>query len=41
MTVGDTAQGPFGKAGPTFTTNWVEGPSAIEVGGETIVAFDH
>jgi hypothetical protein len=41
LAVGDAAQGPFGKAGPTFATNWVEGPSAIELGGEYIVYFDH
>ena len=41
LTVGDSPEGPFGKAGPTFATNWVEGPSAIQIGGEYYVYFDH
>lgn len=41
LAVGDSPEGPFGKAGPTFATNWVEGPSAIQIGGEYYVYFDH
>ncbi|MEY4918590.1 MAG: hypothetical protein RL616_2503 [Verrucomicrobiota bacterium] len=41
LAVADDAQGPFGKVGPTFTTNWVEGPTALEIGGEFYVYFDH
>jgi hypothetical protein len=37
----DSAEGPFGPAGPPFTGDWVEGPSAIEVGGVFHVFFDH
>jgi beta-xylosidase len=41
IAIGDTPAGPFGPASPTFTTNWVEGPSAIQVGSEYFVYFDH
>ncbi|HLP76092.1 MAG TPA: glycoside hydrolase family 43 protein [Candidatus Paceibacterota bacterium] len=41
LAVGDSPEGPFSKAGPTFTTNWVEGPSAIQWAGEYYVYFDH
>jgi hypothetical protein len=41
LAVSDSPQGPFGKAGPPFTTNWVEGPSAIQIGDEYYVYFDH
>ena len=37
----DRAEGPFGPAGPPFTGDWVEGPSAIQIGGEFYVYFDH
>ena len=35
-------QGPFGDLGPPFTPEgvWVEGPTAIEIGGEILVYFD-
>lgn len=32
--------GPFGPLGPPFTPDWVEGPTALSVGGSTIVYFD-
>jgi beta-xylosidase len=38
---GDSAQGPFGKAGPPITGDWVEGPSAIQLGNEYYIYFDH
>lgn len=41
IAVGDTAEGPFGPASPPITTNWVEGPSAISIGEESIIYFDH
>jgi len=41
LAIGDTPEGPFGKSAPAFTTNWVEGPSAIEWRGEYYVYFDH
>ncbi|MGN6643111.1 MAG: hypothetical protein ACTHKU_08925 [Verrucomicrobiota bacterium] len=37
----DSAAGPFGPAGNPFTIDWVEGPSAIHLGGEFYVYFDH
>jgi hypothetical protein len=41
LAVGDTPAGPFGPAGPAFTTNWVEGPSALQLRDEYYVYFDH
>ena len=35
------AEGPFSPAGPPFTHDWVEGPSAIQMGEEFFVYFDH
>jgi len=37
----DHAEGPFGPAGPPFTGDWVEGPSALAIGGKFHVYFDH
>jgi hypothetical protein len=37
----DRAEGPFSPAGPPFTGDWVEGPSAIQIGSEFHVYFDH
>jgi hypothetical protein len=37
----DNADGPFGPAGEAFTKDWVEGPSAIQLGNEFIIYFDH
>ncbi len=39
--VGPHPDGPFGKPSEPFTTNWVEGPSAIKIGREYLVYFDH
>ena len=39
--VGDHAEGPFGPASEPFTMSWVEGPSAVSIGGGIIVYFDH
>jgi hypothetical protein len=39
--VSDHAEGPFGPASEPFTLSWVEGPSALLVGGEVFVYFDH
>lgn len=41
IAVGDSAEGPFGPAGPPISTNWVEGPSAIEIDGKYYIYFDH
>ena len=41
IAVGDSPSGPFGPAGPTFTTNWVEGPCAVRLGSDFLVYFDH
>ena len=38
---GDSPEGPFGPAGEPFTIGWVEGPSALRIGDETFVYFDH
>lgn len=35
------AAGPYGPAGPSFTLDWVEGPSALRIGDEYFVYFDH
>ncbi len=41
LAVGDSAEGPFGPASPAISTNWVEGPTAVEIGGEYYIYFDH
>ncbi len=41
IAVSDSPEGPFGKAGEPFTISWVEGPSAIKIGDEFFVYFDH
>ena len=41
IVVGDSPEGPFGKAGEPFTVSWSEGPSAIKIGDEYFVYFDH
>ena len=41
LAVSDNADGPFGKAGPAITGDWVEGPSAIQIGREFYIYFDH
>ena len=40
-TVADRAEGPFGSPSEPFTGDWVEGPSAIRIGDEWLVYFDH
>jgi len=35
------AEGPYERVTEPFTTDWVEGPSAIRIGGEWLVYFDH
>jgi len=37
----DRAEGPFGPAGPPITGDWVEGPSAVPIGEEFVIYFDH
>lgn len=41
IAVGDSPEGPFGKAGEPITVSWCEGPSAIKIGDEYFVYFDH
>jgi hypothetical protein len=36
----DDIEGPWRDFGPPFTRDWVEGPTAIEVGPDTLVYFD-
>ena len=36
----DQLSGPYGKASAPFTSDWVEGPTAIRVGVEWIVYYD-
>jgi beta-xylosidase len=36
-----SAQGPFGKADPPITGDWVEDSSAIRIGEEYYIYFDH
>jgi len=37
----DAAEGPFGPPGPAITGDWVEGPTAIKIGNEYYIYFDH
>jgi len=41
IAVGEAAEGPFGPAGSPISTNWVEGPTAVKIGGEYYIYFDH
>jgi len=41
LAVGDRPEGPFGPAGPPITGDWVEGPSAIQIGDQFHIYFDH
>jgi hypothetical protein len=36
-----SAEGPFSSVSGAFTTNWVEGPSAIRISSQYLVYFDH
>ena len=38
--MGDNPEGPFSELAPSFTRNWVEGPTALRVDGDCIVYFD-
>ena len=41
IATGPTPEGPWSKASEPFTLSWVEGPSAIRIGGDYVVYFDH
>lgn len=41
IAVGEAAEGPFGPASLPISTNWVEGPTAIRIGGQYYIYFDH
>jgi hypothetical protein len=41
IAVGEHAEGPFGPASAPISTDWVEGPTAIKIGGEYYIYFDH
>lgn len=41
ISTADNPEGPFSPATETFTRDWVEGPSAIKMGEEWFVFFDH
>ena len=41
IAVSDSATGPFGPADAPISTNWVEGPSGIKIGGDYYIYFDH
>ncbi len=41
LAAGNSPEGPFGKAGPPIAGPWVEGPSALQIGGEYYIYFDH
>jgi len=41
LAASERAEGPFGPASEPFTLAWVEGPSALAVGGEVFIYFDH
>jgi hypothetical protein len=36
----DSIDGPFSDVSPAFTRQWVEGPTAVEIGGKAVVYFD-
>ncbi|MFO0889646.1 MAG: glycoside hydrolase family 43 protein [Isosphaeraceae bacterium] len=40
LAVGDSPEGPFGDVSAPFTPSWVEGPSAIRLGDDSLVYFD-
>jgi len=40
LATADHVQGPWKDFGPAFTRDWVEGPTAINVGQDTLVYFD-
>ncbi len=36
----ETMTGPFGPVSPSFSPSWVEGPTATQIGRDTVVFFD-
>ena len=40
LATSDDPEGPWRAFGPAFTRDWVEGPTAIRVGEDTLVYFD-
>jgi hypothetical protein len=40
MTFAPRPEGPWGRVGPPFSRDWVEGPTALRVGGRWLVYFD-
>ena len=40
IAVGKSAEGPFAEAGPAISPDWVEGPSAIQIGDDYVIYFD-
>ena len=38
---GPTLRGPWSTPGEPFTDSWSEGPSALKIGGEYVVYYDH
>jgi len=41
IAVSDDPEGPYANVSEPFTISWVEGPSAIRIGDEYFVYFDH
>ncbi|MBI4326613.1 MAG: glycoside hydrolase family 43 protein [Chloroflexi bacterium] len=41
IALADRAEGHFSQAGPPISGDWVEGPSAIRMGDEFYIYFDH
>lgn len=41
LAVAGSPEGPYGPAGPPITGQWVEGPSAIQLGNDYYIYFDH
>jgi beta-xylosidase len=41
IAVGTSPEGPFGDVSAPFTSNWVEGPSAMRIGDDYVVYFDY
>lgn len=40
LAVGDSAEGPFGPAGPPISISWVEGPTAVQIGADYYIYYD-
>lgn len=41
LAVSDHAEGPYGPAGEPITDSWAEGPTAIQLGSDYVVFYDH